>query len=143
MPGFVGMKSDIYSFGSPRYVPDMIWTLTKRGAERFSRGHPWVFSNELSKSPKGLVPGASVELRDPAGKFLAFGYGNPNSLIAFRALSRQANETDAHSEADSFDDFKRRGPSVRRSASSTTAHESFMAKETGFLGSLSTDTSLR
>lgn len=48
-------------------------------------GHPWVFSNEVTSPPVAqLVPGAAVEVRDAAGKFLGRGYGNPHSLIAIR-----------------------------------------------------------
>jgi 23S rRNA (cytosine1962-C5)-methyltransferase len=64
---------------------------------RFRAGHPWVYSNELMESPKGLMPGAPVELHDPSGKFLARGYGNPQSLISFRALSRDPQLTDPFS----------------------------------------------
>lgn len=65
----------------------IIWRL-KQGADRRIRsGHPWVFSNELSESPKGLPPGSPVILLDSKGSFVAAGYGNPHSLIAFRALS--------------------------------------------------------
>ena len=71
-----------------------IWRLKSREDRRFRSGHPWVYSNELSESPAGLEPGSLVELRDPGGDFLARGYGNPNSLIAFRALSRDPAEGD-------------------------------------------------
>ena len=65
-----------------------IWRL-KRGSDRRVRGgHPWVYSNELQGSPKGIEPGEKVLLLDAAGKFLAHGYGNPSSLISFRAVSR-------------------------------------------------------
>src|SRR3954453_1750549 len=64
------------------------WRLKAGSDRRFRAGHPWVYSNELADSPKGVQPGGPVELRDGAGKFLARGYGNPHSLIAFRALSR-------------------------------------------------------
>lgn len=64
------------------------WRLKSGADRRFRSGHPWVYSNELSESPKHLAPGAPVELRDAAGRFLARGYGNPHSLIAFRAVSR-------------------------------------------------------
>ncbi|MBC7387226.1 MAG: class I SAM-dependent rRNA methyltransferase [Cryobacterium sp.] len=65
-----------------------IWRL-KRGSDRRVRaGHPWVYSNELQGSPKGISPGEKILLFDAAGKFLAHGYGNPSSLIAFRAVSR-------------------------------------------------------
>jgi 23S rRNA (cytosine1962-C5)-methyltransferase len=63
------------------------WRL-KQGADRRIRaGHPWIFSNELQQSPKGHNPGDPILLRDHRGDFLATGYGNPHSLIAFRALN--------------------------------------------------------
>lgn len=71
-----------------------IWKIRKGADRRIRAKHPWVFSNELDKSPKGHVPGNSVLLVDSEEKFLAAGYGNPNSLIAFRALSFDKNETD-------------------------------------------------
>lgn len=64
------------------------WRLKAGADRRFRAGHPWIYSNELGDSPKGIEPGAPVELRDASGKFLARGYGNPHSLIAFRVLSR-------------------------------------------------------
>lgn len=71
-----------------------IWRL-KRGADRRVRsGHPWVYSNELQGSPKGIEAGEKIILFDAAGKFLAHGYGNPSSLIAFRAVSRVEEDTD-------------------------------------------------
>src|SRR4051812_19618884 len=76
-----------------------IWRLRSGQDKRFRSGHPWVYSNELSASPKGLEPGAPVELHDAGGKFLARGYGNPHSLIAFRALSRDPEETNPASFA--------------------------------------------
>ncbi|NDD92604.1 class I SAM-dependent rRNA methyltransferase, partial [bacterium] len=42
-----------------------------------------------------IEPGEGLELQDPAGKFLAWGYGNPASLITFRAVSRDESEVDA------------------------------------------------
>lgn len=68
------------------------WQLRKGAEKRFRTGHPWVFSNELTTSPKGLPPGELITLTDEGGKFLATGYGNPNSLIAFRALSTNRSD---------------------------------------------------
>ncbi len=76
-------------------VPSAVWRLAAKQDRRFRSGHPWVYSNELGASPKGVAPGAPVELQDAGGKFLAWGYGNPASLIAFRALSRNPEEKDA------------------------------------------------
>lgn len=70
----------------------VIWKLRQGADKRIRGGHPWVFSNELSSSPKGIGPGAFVELQDARGQFLARGYGNPHSLIAFRAVSFDAQE---------------------------------------------------
>jgi 23S rRNA (cytosine1962-C5)-methyltransferase len=68
------------------------WQLRKGAERRFHTGHPWVFSNELTTSPKGLPAGELVTLTDESGKFLATGYGNPNSLISFRSLTPRRNE---------------------------------------------------
>ena len=32
------------------------------GERRFRTGHPWVYSNELTESPKGIEPGEQIEL---------------------------------------------------------------------------------
>lgn len=53
-----------------------------------SSGHPWVFSNELTHSPKQTELGELIALQNQGGATLAFGYGNPRSLIAFRVLGR-------------------------------------------------------
>src|SRR5579884_2855182 len=66
------------------------WKLKKGMDRRFRAGHPWVYSNELAESPKGITPGELIRLQDAAGNLLALGYGNPKSLIAFRALARGA-----------------------------------------------------
>lgn len=73
-----------------------IWHLKKGSEKKFRSGHPWVFSNELAQSPKGIAPGSLIELRDFQGGFLARGYGHPNSLISFRTLStRERSAIDA------------------------------------------------
>ncbi len=75
------------------------WKLKKGMDRRFRGGHPWVYSNELSESPKGIEPGEMIRLQDAAGNLLALGYGNPKSLIAFRALVRG---DEAKGETDPF-----------------------------------------
>lgn len=72
-----------------------VWRLRQGADRRIRAGHPWIFSNELSQSPKGHPPGAPVVLLDSKGSFLASGYGNPHSLIAFRALSFDSREQES------------------------------------------------
>ncbi|MFN3453533.1 MAG: class I SAM-dependent rRNA methyltransferase [Pseudobdellovibrio sp.] len=64
-----------------------IWKLKKGSDQRLRSRHPWVFSNELMESPKGIQLGELIEIQDNKGHFLARGYGNPHSLIAFRAMT--------------------------------------------------------
>lgn len=70
-----------------------VWRLKKGMDRRFRSGHPWVYSNELLDSPKGIAPGSLVQLLDASGNFLALGFGNPNSLISFRCVTRNQEET--------------------------------------------------
>ncbi len=74
-----------------------IWRLKKGSDIRLRSGHPWVFSNELQESPKGILPGELVEIQTLQGNFMARGYGNPQSLIAFRALSFDSHILDPSS----------------------------------------------
>ena len=71
------------------------WRLQAKLDRRFKSGHPWVYSNELQGSPKGVEPGELVTLSDAGGAFLAHGYANAHSLICFRAVSRMESEADA------------------------------------------------
>lgn len=75
------------------------WRLRSGEDRRFRTGHPWVYSNELQDSPKGIEPGAPIELCDPGGQVIARGYGNPASLIAFRTLTRNPEIIDPWSDA--------------------------------------------
>lgn len=68
------------------------WKLKKGHDQRIRSHHPWVFSNELLDSPKSISAGEEIELHDYQSRFLARGYGNPHSLISFRAMSFSAKE---------------------------------------------------
>jgi 23S rRNA (cytosine1962-C5)-methyltransferase len=65
-----------------------LFQLKKGHDRRFRGGHPWVYSNELSHSPKGVELGEWVELQGPSGERLARGHAHPSSLISFRAIER-------------------------------------------------------
>jgi 23S rRNA (cytosine1962-C5)-methyltransferase len=68
----------------------------KKGEEkRIRAGHPWIFSNELSKIEK-TDPGEIVDVYDFRNQFIGRGYYNPHTLIAVRLLTRnQAEEINA------------------------------------------------
>ncbi len=66
--------------------------LVPGGDKRLSRGHPWVYSNEIriGSEEKAIAPGTVVALHRVDGKPLAAGTFNPHALIAFRRYSRNA-----------------------------------------------------
>lgn len=58
---------------------------------RIRHGHPWVFANEIESTIKGHPPGTQVVFCNAKGEALALGYGNPNSLIAGRVVTKNLN----------------------------------------------------
>lgn len=60
-----------------------------RRTSRILSGHLWIFSNELSTSPKNYEPGSMVEVFDNKNKFIGIGYINPHSLISIRMLTKE------------------------------------------------------
>ena len=80
--------------------------LKQKEERRILRGHPWVFSNELDRSPAEFTPGEIVDVLDKAGRFIGRGTINPHSLIAVRLLTRTPEEIDV-------DFFKRRIAAAR------------------------------
>lgn len=57
-------------------------------APRVLRGHPWVFSGEVTRLLPAEHNGQAVELRDSRGRFLGVGLYNGRSQIIWRRLSR-------------------------------------------------------
>lgn len=55
--------------------------------QRLKSGHPWIYSNELVRTPKHLEPGQLVEIRNSAGGYIGRGYFNARSMIAVRLLT--------------------------------------------------------
>jgi len=84
---------------TPMTQKKKVWRLKSGADRRFRAGHPWIYSNELLESPKGIAPGEEIELQDAGGKFLAHGYGNPSSLIAFRTVTRDSTNSEPLSAA--------------------------------------------
>ncbi|MEK6531143.1 MAG: class I SAM-dependent rRNA methyltransferase [Deltaproteobacteria bacterium] len=69
-------------------------TVALKRSSRILGGHPWIFSNELSISPKRFAPGSLVRAVDRQGGFLGIGYINPHSLISIRLLTSRDEPID-------------------------------------------------
>jgi 23S rRNA (cytosine1962-C5)-methyltransferase len=59
--------------------------VTSRGAERWVRGHPWIFRSEVVEEPK--VAGL-IAVQDPRGRFIGQALYSPSSEIRLRLLER-------------------------------------------------------
>jgi len=59
--------------------------VSARGAERWVRGHPWIYRSDVEQHPPapGLVP-----VHDPRGRFIGQGLLSPASEIRLRLLER-------------------------------------------------------
>lgn len=66
-----------------------------RKTSRILGGHLWIFSNELSESPKKYSPGSFVGVYDRQNNYIGTGYINPSSLISIRLLTRENEKIDA------------------------------------------------
>ena len=65
--------------------------VTARGAERWVRGHPWIYRSDVESHPPepGLVP-----VQDPHGRFIGQGLLSPSSEIRLRLLERGERAVD-------------------------------------------------
>jgi 23S rRNA (cytosine1962-C5)-methyltransferase len=67
--------------------------VTARGAERWTRGHPWIYRSEvLEETP--ATPGL-VRVHDPRGRFIGQALYSPASEIRLRLLERTERPVDA------------------------------------------------
>jgi 23S rRNA (cytosine1962-C5)-methyltransferase len=66
--------------------------VTARGAERWVRGHPWIYRSEVLDGPD--VPGL-LQVRDPRGRFIGQALYSPSSEIRLRLLERTDRAIDA------------------------------------------------
>lgn len=66
--------------------------VSARGAERWSRGHPWIFRSDVETSPD--APGL-VAVTDHRGKFLGQALCSPRSEIRLRLLESTERVVDA------------------------------------------------
>jgi 23S rRNA (cytosine1962-C5)-methyltransferase len=65
--------------------------VSARGAERWTRGHPWIFRSDVESAPE--APGL-VAVADPRGKFLGQALLSPRSEIRLRLLERTERPVD-------------------------------------------------
>ncbi len=65
--------------------------VTPRGAERWVRGHPWVYRSEVVGGPD--TPGL-VEVEDSRGRFIGQALYSPRSEIRLRLLERTSRPVD-------------------------------------------------
>lgn len=63
-------------------------TLSRRGAERLIRGHPWIYRGDLERVPAGLEGGDIVAAKDARGRFLGKAFWSSRSKIALRMVTR-------------------------------------------------------
>jgi 23S rRNA (cytosine1962-C5)-methyltransferase len=69
----------------------MIARVTARGAERWVRGHPWIYRSEVLEGPS--EPGL-VQVKDPRGRFIGQALYSPRSEIRLRLLDRSDRPID-------------------------------------------------
>jgi len=72
--------------------PLPILVIKAHAARRLKTGHPWIFSNELTRLPKELEPGQPVDIQNHRREWIGRGYFNPRSLIAVRLVHRERIE---------------------------------------------------
>lgn len=59
-------------------------TVSERGAQRWARGHPWIFRSDVKKRP--AAPAGAVRVRDDRGRWLGIALWSPTSEISLRLL---------------------------------------------------------
>jgi len=66
--------------------------LKRKISNRVVNGHPWVFNNEINLMDDIIVAGDITEVVSHDGKFIGYGYINPNSVIPVRIISRDKTD---------------------------------------------------
>ncbi|MGB0372040.1 MAG: class I SAM-dependent rRNA methyltransferase [Opitutales bacterium] len=73
--------------------PGPALTLTRGKAHAVTKGHPWVYSNQVNEIPKDLRAGQTCPLQDTRGRFLGHGITNPESNILWRRFTSDMSQT--------------------------------------------------
>jgi 23S rRNA (cytosine1962-C5)-methyltransferase len=66
--------------------------VTARGAERWVRGHPWIYRSDVADAP---ATAGLVRVHDPRGRFIGQALHSPASEIRLRLLERTDRPVDA------------------------------------------------
>jgi 23S rRNA (cytosine1962-C5)-methyltransferase len=67
--------------------------ILKRGrAKPLWHGHPWVYAQAVGRIEGEVTPGTIVDIHDDRDAFVGRGVANPDSAIAARVLTRDADE---------------------------------------------------
>ena len=66
-------------------------TVSARGAERWARGHPWIFRSDVRRPPD--APAGAVRVRDERGRWHGVALWSPVSEISLRLLDRAPDVT--------------------------------------------------
>lgn len=66
--------------------------VTARGAERWVRGHPWIYRSDVEEAPSAA---GLVRVHDPRGRFIGQALHSPASEIRLRLLERGERPVDA------------------------------------------------
>ena len=67
-------------------------TITPKGEEALTGGHPWVYEGEVTSVTGSPADGDLVDVVSRRGSWLGAGFYNSRSLIRVRLLSRNAND---------------------------------------------------
>ena len=68
-------------------------TLSRKGAERLERGHPWIYRSDVATPPQA-APGDVVVLVDGRRRFLGKAFWSERSQISIRLLTREEEPVD-------------------------------------------------
>jgi 23S rRNA (cytosine1962-C5)-methyltransferase len=68
--------------------------VNRRGAERWRRGHPWIYRSDISQRPSAEA--GAVLVTDEAGAVVGRALWSPLSNISLRMLTRDDRAIDAH-----------------------------------------------
>jgi 23S rRNA (cytosine1962-C5)-methyltransferase len=68
--------------------------ISKRGVDRLTHGHLWIYRSDVEKSPAALESGDVVVLKDGRGRFQGKAFWSSRSKIALRLITREDEAVD-------------------------------------------------